>query len=80
LYPPLESGKRLQGFHVCSYRLLLRFLKRAREEKLTGLTKFEIALYVMNMLEEDDDTAFTTEKVQHSILAIPGSVSAVFSR
>src|SRR5579871_5882063 len=36
------------------FRLLLRFLKRIREEGLTGLTKFEIALYVINMLDEDD--------------------------
>jgi len=55
---PLESGIRLQGFHVRPFRLLLRFLKRAREEKLTGLTKFEIALYVINMLNEDNDSAF----------------------
>jgi len=55
---PLESGKRVQSFHVRPFRLLLRFLKRASEENLTGLTKFEIALYVMNILEEDDDNAF----------------------
>ncbi|HLL78900.1 MAG TPA: AlwI family type II restriction endonuclease [Ktedonobacteraceae bacterium] len=40
------------------FRLLLRFLKRIREEGLTGLTKFEIALYVINMLDEDDTGAF----------------------
>lgn len=55
---PLESGKRVEGFHVRPFRLLLRFLKRAREENLIGLTKFEIALNVIGVLDEDDDTAF----------------------
>lgn len=55
---PLESGRRVEGFHVRPFRLLLRFLKRAREENLIGLTKFEIALNVINVLDEDDDTAF----------------------
>ena len=41
---PLESGRRVEGFHVRPFRLLLRFLKRAREENLIGFTKFEIAL------------------------------------
>ena len=55
---PLEIGKRVQGFHVRPFRLLLRFLKRAREENLIGLTKFEIALYVISVLDEDEDTTF----------------------
>ena len=55
---PLESGRRVEGFHVRPFRLLLRFLKRAREENLIGLTKFEIALNVINVLDEDDDAAF----------------------
>ncbi len=55
---PLESGKRVQGFRVRPFRLLLRFLRRAKEENLIGLTKFEIALYVINVLDEDNDTAF----------------------
>lgn len=55
---PLEKGKRVQDFHVRPYRLLLRFLKQMHQEDLIGLTKFEIALFVMNMLNEDDDTAF----------------------
>ena len=54
----LESGSRVQGFHVRPYRLLLRFLKRAREENLGGLTKVEIALYVINVLDENDPVAF----------------------
>jgi hypothetical protein len=55
---PLENGSRVEGFHLRPYRLLLRFLKRMREEGLTGLTKFEIALYVINILDEDDNSAF----------------------
>jgi AlwI restriction endonuclease len=57
---PLESGRRVVGFHVRPFRLLLRFLYRAREEDLGGLTKFEMALYVITMLDEDDNTAFET--------------------
>ncbi len=48
---PLESGKRVEGFHLRPFRLLLRFLKRAREENLIGLMKFEIALNVINVLD-----------------------------
>jgi hypothetical protein len=55
---PLESGNRVQGFRVRPFRLLLCFLKRMREEGLIGLTKFEIALYVINVIDEDDDLAF----------------------
>lgn len=55
---PLENGSRVEGFHLRPFRLLLRFLKRIREEGLTGLTKFEIALYVITMLNEDDIVAF----------------------
>ncbi len=55
---PLESGQRVQGFRVWPFRLLLRFLKRAREENLIGLTKFEIALYVITVLDEEDGAAF----------------------
>ncbi len=55
---PLENGSRVEGFHLRPYRLLLRFLKRMREEGLTGLTKFEIALHVINILDEDDNSAF----------------------
>src|SRR5437763_3236839 len=55
---PLEEGKRVQGFYVRPYRLLLRFLKRAREENLIGFTKFEIALFIINVLDEDDNAAF----------------------
>ena len=56
---PLEKGKRVQSFHVRPYRLLLRFLKQAHEENLIGLTKFEIALYIIGVLDEDDDVTFT---------------------
>lgn len=55
---PLEGGSRVQGFHLRPFRLLLRFLQRAREENLVGLTKFEIALYVLTVLDEDDVAAF----------------------
>jgi len=55
---PLESSFRVQGFRLRPFRLLLRFLKRAREENLIGLTKFEIALYVITVLDEDDDASF----------------------
>lgn len=55
---PLESRSRTQGFQVRPFRLLLRFLKRAQEENLIGLTKFEIALYVINVLDENDEAAF----------------------
>lgn len=61
---PLESGIRVQGFHVRPFRLLLRFLKRAREESLIGLTKSEIALYVISVLDENDDAAFE-ESITH---------------
>ncbi|HZS77708.1 MAG TPA: AlwI family type II restriction endonuclease [Ktedonobacteraceae bacterium] len=55
---PLESGSKVEGFYVRPFRLLLRFLKRAREENLIGLTKFEIALYVINVLDENNTQAF----------------------
>ena len=54
----LEIGSRLEGFHLRPFRLLLRFLKRIREENLIGLTKFEIALYVIDVLDENDHKAF----------------------
>jgi AlwI restriction endonuclease len=50
---PLESGSRTQSFQVRPFRLLLRFLKRAQEENLIGLTKFEIALHVISVLDEN---------------------------
>lgn len=55
---PLENRSDVVDFHVRPYRLLLRFLKRIREEELKGLTKFEIALYVINILDEDDHALF----------------------
>jgi hypothetical protein len=55
---PLEKGRRIEGFNVRPYRLLLRFLRKIRNENLIGLTKFEIALFVINVLDEDDDDAF----------------------
>jgi hypothetical protein len=55
---PLESGSHVHGFRVRPFRLLLRFLKRATEEHLIGLTKAEIALYVLTVLNEDDTGAF----------------------
>ena len=56
---PLERGSRVEGFHLRPYRLLLRFLKRTHDEGLTGLTKFEIALYIITLLDEHDDSAFS---------------------
>src|SRR5437762_2092037 len=55
---PLESGSRIEGFHLRPFRLLLHFLYRARDENLIGLTKYEIALYVITVLDENDDAAF----------------------
>jgi len=52
---PLENVG-VAGFRVRPFRLLLRFLKRARDEGLVGLTKDEIGLYVITMLTEDDAT------------------------
>lgn len=49
---PLE-GSRTYGFQVRPYRLLLQFLKRAHDEGMIGLTKFEIGLYVITVLTED---------------------------
>jgi AlwI restriction endonuclease len=77
---PLESGKRVEGFHVRPLRLLLRFLKRAREENLIGLTKFEIALNVINVLDENDNTAFeeamsNIKKFRADYNAITGKVN-----
>ena len=57
---PLESGSRVEGFHLRPFRLLLRFLYSARDENLIGLTKYEIALYVITVLDENDDAAFET--------------------
>jgi AlwI restriction endonuclease len=55
---PLEGEPRTRGFHLRPFRLLLRFLRRAYDEKLVGLTNAEIGLYVINILDEDDTTAF----------------------
>lgn len=60
---PLEKSG-TQHFHVRPFRLLLRFLKRAQEENLIGLTKHEIAMYVINVLDEDDSLAFETAIAQ----------------
>ncbi len=57
---PLEGDLRTLGFHVRPFRLLLRFLRRAYDEKLVGLTNTEIGIYVINILDEDDSIAFET--------------------
>lgn len=49
---PLETVG-TSGFHVRPFRLLLRFLHRARTEGLIGLTKFEVGLFVITVLTED---------------------------
>lgn len=54
---PLEKGSDVEGFHLRPFRLLLRFLKRAHEEGLIGLTKHEIAIFVINILDENDTAA-----------------------
>jgi len=55
---PLESGSRTNGFHLRPFRLLLRFLLRMHQEKLIGLTHTEVGMYVIRLLDEDDDKAF----------------------
>src|SRR5579875_1056479 len=55
---PLESDSRTNGFHLRPFRLLLRFLLRMHQEKLIGLTRTEIGMYVIRLLDEDDDKAF----------------------
>jgi hypothetical protein len=57
---PLEKGREVVGFHLRPFRLLLRFLYRAYKENLIGLTKYEIALHVITVLNEDDNSAFET--------------------
>lgn len=54
---PLESDSRTNGFHLRPFRLLLRFLLRMHQEKLIGLTHTEIGMYVIRLLDEDDDKA-----------------------
>ncbi len=69
---PLE---RIADFQVRPFRLLLRFLKRAYDEQLIGLTKFEIGLYVITLRVEDDaafEAAFSNIKAYR---AAYGSVS-----
>src|SRR5947209_7409586 len=70
---PLEKVG-TQHFHVRPFRLLLRFLKRAYEEGLIGLTKHEIALYVINVLDERDEPAF--ERAVAAIRAYRASYNA----
>jgi hypothetical protein len=43
-----------QDFRVRPFRLLLRFLKRAHDEGLVGLTYDEIGLFVITVITEDD--------------------------
>ncbi|NJM40794.1 MAG: hypothetical protein HC853_08490 [Anaerolineae bacterium] len=49
---PLED-RRLEGFNLRPFRVLLRFLKKADDEGLVGLTKAELALFVITTLSED---------------------------
>ncbi len=58
---PLEKVG-TQDFHLRPFRLLLRFLKDARDIGLVGLTLAEIGLYVITVLNENDasfQTAFS---------------------
>jgi len=57
---PLEGDSRTRGFHLRPFRLLLRFLRRAYDENLVGLTNAEIGIYVINILDGDDTIAFET--------------------
>jgi AlwI restriction endonuclease len=60
---PLEP---VIGFQLRPFRLLLRFLKRAYDEQLIGLTKFEISLYVITLSTEGVaafEVAFSNIKV-----------------
>lgn len=57
---PLE---RTAGLDVRPFRLLLRFLQRAHDEGMTGLTKHEIGLFVDTVLTEDA-TTFETAFVE----------------
>ncbi len=50
---PLET-RGTEDFHIRPFRLILRFLKRTRDEGLVGLTKFEIGLFVITVLTEND--------------------------
>ncbi len=51
---PLEKAG-TQGFHLRPFRLLLRFLKHAHDTGLVGLTLPEIGLYVITVLDEEDE-------------------------
>lgn len=50
---PLEK-RGTEGFNLRPFRLLLRLLKRAHDEGLVGLTKFELGLFVITVLTEDE--------------------------
>ena len=54
---PLEKVG-TQNFHLRPFRLLLRFLKHAHDTGLVGLTIPEIGLYVITILDEEDDATF----------------------
>lgn len=73
---PLE---RIAGFQLRPFRLLLRFLKRAYDEQLIGLTKFEIGLYVITLRTEDDaafEVAFSNIKTYRAAYeSISGKVA-----
>jgi hypothetical protein len=43
-----------EGFNLRPFRLFLKFLKRAHDEGIIGLTKFEIGLYVITTLTENE--------------------------
>ncbi len=73
---PLEP---IPGFQLRPFRLFLRFLKRAYDEQLIGLTKFEIGLYVITLCTEDDaafEAAFSNIKAFRTIYdSISGKVA-----
>ncbi len=75
---PLEP---VSGFQLRPFRLLLRFLKRAYDEHLIGLTKFEIGLYVISLSTEDDaafEAAFSNIKVFRTTYdAVSGKVAKI---
>lgn len=61
---PLEK-RSTEGFNLRPFRLFLKFLSRAHNEGMIGLTKFEIGLYVITTLTEDEtdfELAFSSIK------------------
>ena len=52
--PSALEKSRTEGFNLRPFRLFLRFLKKAHDEGMVGLTKDEIGLFVITTLTEND--------------------------